>query len=662
MTEKRFWPQLRVALWAVALVAVCQILIETVAIATRYRSFIISPHEFGRNQMYDFSVKLFVLLPRAAEWLQGGTLDRFVSDGFGAKLVLPVGLVVPNLVIGSALALLVAAGCAALRRSPSITRALWALVALGAVVHVTSYLVAVHVPKAWTVRTLLRNSGRVFLFDGTWIAVLTLAAAAALAAVIVPLPRVRRGVLGVAATAAIAAILMVVPVRPASSAPTAGGIPAAATTSAVHVDNLVLISIDSLRADRLGCYGQRHDTSPNIDRLAREGVRFANVTSTTSWTLPSHMSLLTGRYVLSHGVITQTDGLSPRVPTLAEAVRAAGLTTGGVVATLFLQPRYGFGRGFDYYDDSNVARTWYDELTAETAPGVTRQAINWLRQQQNRRFFLFLHFWDVHYDYIPPPPYDQMFDPGYRGSVDGRNFMHNPAVKRGMPERDLQHLLALYDGEIRWVDDHIGTVMATLSEMGVADRTAVIVTGDHGDEFFEHGGKGHQRTLYREVVQVPLVMRIPGVAAGQVVQMPVSLVDVMPTVLELVGARAPAGLEGVSLVPELAGHAGDARRSVYGWLCNPQRTTDCEAMEHSGVDTLLHLFQPARVELYAAADVAERVNLAHGAGWPRHERLAALADQLNAQWHAFRGIAGRSGQVNLDRATQERLRALGYAD
>jgi hypothetical protein len=658
-----FKTHLRAAFTAALLLGLCQIVIETLVIAVRFRHFIVSPHEFGRTQMYDYCVKLFALLPQTAHWLDGGALDRFLSDGFNAKLGLAAGLVVPNLVAGGVLVLLIAAAGALLRRPSSVVGSLSTLVVLGMAVHGLSFLLAVHIPHSWRIRTVLRNSARMFLFDGTWIAVCVLAAAAVVAVLIAR----RRSSMSWAALVVVAAggiaIAALLPHRPASSAPTAVGMHRDTTGTPLRVANVVLISIDSLRADRLGCYGEAHDTSPTIDRLAREGVRFANATSPTSWTLPSHMSMLTGRYLLSHGVISETDRLNQSVPTLAEALRASGLATGGVVSTLFLHPRYGFARGFDYYDDSSISGiTNFDLLRAEPAPEVTRLAINWLRQQQNRRFFLFLHFWDVHMDYIPPSPYDQMFDPGYRGSIDGSNFRYNPAVNPRMAQRDLDHVLALYDGEIRWVDDHIAKVLAALDEMGVGDRTAVIVTADHGDEFFEHGGKGHGRTLYREVVHVPLIMRIPGVTPGKVVRMPVSLVDIMPTVLDLVGARAPVGLQGVSLVPELTGADGDMRRTVYAWLCNPSTRIDCEAMEHSGIDTLIDILQSPRIELYAADDVVQRTNLARAAGWPRHQRLMALTDELNAHWEAFRSGGGRLGGVQIDKATMERLRALGYAD
>ena len=665
MAATSFKAHLRAAFTAALLLGLCQIVIETLLIAARFQHFIVSPHEFGRTQMYDYCVKLFVLLPGSARWMHEGALDRFLPDGFTAKLIVGGGLLVPNLVVGGVLAPLLGWVRSRWGRPASVSAALWILLAVASTVHLVSYVVAVHVPKAWTVRVLVRNSAWVFLRDGTWIALAALALAGFGAAVMARLrPGPRWAVSAGTVAAAAAAVFALVPTESASSAASVPE-PAGAHESGrpPQVDNVVLISIDSLRADHLGCYGHARETSPAIDQVAGEGVRFANAMSATSWTLPSHISLLTGRYLLSHGVMSSTDELPPGVPTLAEMLQRAGLSTGGVVSTLWLQPQYGFKRGFDYYDDSSVeGKAWYEELTLEPAPKVTSCALDWLRQQRGRRFFLFVHFWDVHYDYSPPAPYDKMFDLDYKGSVTAANFMHSKAIRRGMPQRDLEHVLALYDGEIRWVDDHVAKILAALEEMGVSGRTAVIVTADHGDEFFEHGGKGHQRTLYREVVHVPLIMRVPGITGGRVVQDPVSLVDVMPTVLDLTRAATPPGVDGRSLVPALVSGAAGDRGAVYGWLCNPERKTDCEAMQESPADTLIHVFQPPRVELYSAKDLSQRTNLARGPQWGRHERLTGLSETLNSHWKVYRGLAGRRGNVKIDQATKERLRALGYAD
>jgi arylsulfatase A-like enzyme len=664
--------QLRVALGAALLLALCQIVVETVIIGVRAHRFVLSPQLFFGAQMYDFCLKVFLLLPGAASWLRSSVLDRFVPAGFAAKLALSGALVVPNLLVGGLFGGLVGVVRHALGRPARLLSALWTLAAVGLVVHVASFATEVYIPKTWNAQILVRQVGRVFIWEGTYLALIAFAVAVGAAALLARLQPRLRWVTALGAATAMGVGLLLAPVTPASSDTgiVGKGRPQQAVAHA-PVRNVILISIDSLRADRLGCYGNQHNTSPAIDRLAQQGVRFAKAMSTTSWTLPAHMSMLTGRDVLSHGVIADTDQLPDSVPTLAETLRQAGVATGGVASTPLLGRRYGFSRGFGYYDESIPLSPKFDILRDEPAPATTDLAIKWLRESAGGRFFLFVHYWDVHYDYVPPAPYDTLFDPDYKGSITGVNFFENKAVRRGMPKRDLEHVLALYDGEIRWVDEHVAKLLSVVEELGIGDQTAIIVTADHGDEFFEHGFKGHGRTLYREVVQVPLIMRVPGMKGGAVVETPVSLVDIAPTVLTIMGVGEPAGIDGLDMLPVMASNEPQDRREVQAWLCGLARIGaarqharhwgNCQAMQDSSVGTLIHLFQPLRLEFYAASDAKQRQNLAASSKWPRDEQMALLSGHLNARWGELRR-AGKQGQLAMDKATRERLRALGYVD
>ncbi len=656
--------QVRAALGAALLLALFQMIAETALIAAILHRFIVSPYLFFQTQMYDFCVKLFLLLPGAAEWIRGGALDRFLAPGIYSKLGLLGALAIPNVVIASCVGLVIAGARFALRRPARLWTALWLVAVFGVLVHLASFAAAVHMPKSWSVAVLARNLGRVAIWDGAYIAFAALGlGAAAAAALSLSQSSVRWAVSLSGVSLAAAALLLTTSASTASNGNGnlryAGGRVAGRLAP---VDNVILISIDSLRADRVGCYGNTHDTTPTLDRLARQGVRFADATSTTSWTLPSHASMLTGRYLMSHGIYADADRLPPSVPTLAEGMKAAGLTTGGIVSMLFLGSQYGFARGFDSYDDRTIpAKNEYDAVHDEPAPKVVALANKWLQQHGDHRFFLFLHFWDVHYDYVPPPPYDTMFDPDYSGSITGVNFLQNDKVRRGMPKRDLEHLLALYDGEIRWVDDHIAQIVAQVDALGLSDRTAIIVTADHGDEFFEHGNKGHRRTLYREVVHVPLIMKIPGVAPGSVIDKPVSLADLMPTILEMAGAETPPGVDGVSLVPAILGaHLADHAR-VYSELCR-KHDAECRTLQYSPDGALVHHFEPSRIEFYGPGDPAEKHNLARGSEWPHEKQLAYLGEWLNEHWLVFRGLENERGSIEMDKATQDRLRALGYGD
>ncbi len=322
-----------------------------------------------------------------------------------------------------------------------------------------------------------------------------------------------------------------------------------------------------LRPDHLGCYGYARETSPNIDRLAANGVLFENAFSSTSWTLPAHAALFTGLADSVHGCTDTNMRLDERLVTMAERFRAAGYATAGFFSGPYLHPVFGLGQGFDVYEDC----TSYPKLSARyakengtvdgmkiwtashndiTSPRVYKAVRHWLRSNERTPFFLFIHLWDVHYDFMPPPPYNRMFDPDYDGTITSRDFLNNPAINKNMPRRDLEHLIALYDGEIAWTDEHIGKIMSELSDLGLTDSTVVVLLSDHGTEFFEHGLKGHRETLYDEVIHIPLIIRWPQrLPTGARLEPQVRIVDVLPTVLELAGLEAPQKIMGQSLLP-----------------------------------------------------------------------------------------------------------------
>jgi len=328
--------------------------------------------------------------------------------------------------------------------------------------------------------------------------------------------------------------------------------PAARPLPIAGAPNIVLISIDSLRADHLHAYGYGRNTSPNLDRLASEGALFETTMSPTSWTLPAHMTLLTSLPPEKHGVISERFRLSHSIDTLPQRLQRAGYHTAGIVSATYLDGAFGFSRGFDEYDDYSLIHNAGERSRRDvTSPQLTRQAIDWLRRNAaasaHRPFFLFLHMFDVHYDYNPPEPFAHMFDPVYGGAASGEIG----SMRRSMPKRDVQHVIALYDGEIAFVDAHIGNILTALRLLGLDRNTIVVVTADHGEEFFDHGQAGHFKTLYDEVLHVPLIVRYPGrVPAGIHIAGQVRLMDIGPTLLDLAGLRvqrAPSSYEAMSL-------------------------------------------------------------------------------------------------------------------
>ena len=330
--------------------------------------------------------------------------------------------------------------------------------------------------------------------------------------------------------------------------------------------NVLLISIDMLRADHVSAYGYARPTTPAIDRLAREGTLFEEHISSSSWTLPGHASIFTSLPDGVHGATDTDRALGPGVVTLAERFQGAGYETAGFFAGPYLHPTFGFGQGFERYEncasyaeelDEQATSKWSmdpkvmrDSHADVTNPSVLERFTRWFQRRSERPFFAFVHLWDVHFDFVPPPPWNTRFDPEYTGPVDGRGFWFDERIAPDMPARDLEHLIALYDGEIGWTDLHVGRMCALLAEQGLLDGTIVVVTSDHGTEFFEHGRKGHRQSLYDEVLHVPFVLRYPKhVPAGARVRMQTRSIDVGPTLLELAGLPAPADLLGRSLAP-----------------------------------------------------------------------------------------------------------------
>jgi arylsulfatase A-like enzyme len=295
--------------------------------------------------------------------------------------------------------------------------------------------------------------------------------------------------------------------------------------------NLLLITVDTLRADHLSTYGHERPTSPRIDALALSGVVFEDAQAHASWTLPAMASLMTSHVSTTHGCWTMEDRLDDSYPTLAELLSDAGWTTAGVPSHTFIGSRYGFAQGFDDFDEELVKEQEALSHRAITSDKVSDKGIAWLNQHagSDRPFFLWLHYFDPHERYL----------------------RHEEFTRRvATPSRKE---VSLYDGEIAFTDHHIGRVLDTLDALGITDRTLVVLTADHGEEFGDHGGVSHGDTLFTEVVRVPLILRVPGVAPARVAGT-VRIIDVLPTVLELLDVPVPV-VAGASLAPALAGES-----------------------------------------------------------------------------------------------------------
>ena len=311
---------------------------------------------------------------------------------------------------------------------------------------------------------------------------------------------------------------------------------------------MLLVSVDTTRADHLGCYGYAHVKTPNIDRLAAEGVLFEQCISSSPLTLPSHCTMFTGVYPFVHGA--RDNGffkLAPENVTLAEQFQKAGYATHAQTAAHVLDAKYGLDQGFDSYTDvattqaavAGVANSPPLDLPhlghaqVRRADEITRAGIKLLEENRARKFFIFLHYFDPHFPYDAPEPY---------------------ASQSAEP----------YDGEIAFFDHEFGKLMGALQELELADKTLVILTSDHGESLGEHGEKTHAIFVYDATQRVPLIFwcpqRIPG---GVTVSSQVRLLDLTPTIVDFVGLESPQPIQGKSLLPLLAGGPAE-QRPCYG--------------------------------------------------------------------------------------------------
>ncbi len=327
--------------------------------------------------------------------------------------------------------------------------------------------------------------------------------------------------------------------------------------------NVLLISVDTLRPDHLGMYGYERPTSPFLDGLAARGVRFENAFAQASWTLPSHMSLMTSAYPQTHGVEVATAALPAEIPLLAESFAKAGYSTSAFVSWVYLKAEYGFGRGFDTYVELLPPPELQDSSTiySITAGAFANQVSEQLRAHPPEGpAFLFLHLFDPHMSYAPPLETARLFDPELKDVWPGayenlQRFItgiHEDAPS--IPPQELAQARALYDGEIRHVDDSLQRLLQNLVEIGFLTGNSIIAfTSDHGEEFDDHGSmEGHQWTLYDEVVRVPLFLLLPGGAhSGEVESRVVQSIDIAPTLLDAAGIEIPQSFEGHSLLPLL---------------------------------------------------------------------------------------------------------------
>lgn len=400
--------------------------------------------------------------------------------------------------------------------------------------------------------------------------------------------------------------------------------------------NVLLITIDTLRADHLSCYNPKTPPTPNMDQLASRGMRFDQAVVQVPLTAPSHASILTGTYPQIHK-LRDMGGfvLDGTLPTLATILRDAGFDSAAFVGAAVLHHYYGLGRGFNRYVDDMTAGADSEKLPGIVAEirgeVVTRRALEWLDGHvsqdgaPSRNFFLWVHYYDPHFPYDPPEP--------YRSRYAGNR----------------------YAGEVVYTDSQVGALIEALSKHGLQDRTLIVLLSDHGESLGEHGEYTHGVFLYDSTMRIPLIVAGPGIPSGRVVEQQVRSIDLLPTILEFIGLTVPQQVQGVSLVPAML--EGRVVRSQYSYMETLYPKTSHGWSELRGIRTdTWKLIVAPKPELYwLSTDPLEKNNVV--------QRFPADADRLQKQVWEVAGPPSSLGELKTEPVNAERrreLEALGY--
>src|SRR5450755_4050486 len=395
--------------------------------------------------------------------------------------------------------------------------------------------------------------------------------------------------------------------------------------------NVVVITIDTLRADHLGCYGDKAIRTPNIDALASKGARFERAYTPVPVTLPAHTVIFTGTYPMHSGMHDFSGNkLNPGQDTLASVLKQHGYVTGAVIGSAVLDSRFGLNQGFDfYYDHFDFNRLQESNLEEMERPGnvVADVALDWLRKNRNNKFFLWMHLYDPHYPYRPPAPYSD-------------EYKEHP-----------------YDGEIAFADAQVGRLVTFLKANGLYRNTILVLSGDHGESLGEHGEQHHGFFVYNATLHVPVIIRLPGNSTPRVVPDLVSLADLMPTVLQALKFDVPSQVQGFNLLPLMGVKRQEEARSLYAETYLPRLHFNWSELRAVETDKY-HFIDAPKPELYdLSKDPGETQNL--------YAQKAAVSDELRARLTAlvsqFTAGPELAQKTGLDPALMERLKSLGYA-
>jgi len=421
---------------------------------------------------------------------------------------------------------------------------------------------------------------------------------------------------------------------------------------------VILVSIDTLRTDHLGCYGYDKAKTPVLDNLAGEGIVFEQAVSLSPWTLASHVTMLSGQNPIAHGVTSIKLSIPQRTYLVQELYANAGYSTGAAVTNFLLSPDYGFDQGFDSY-------TYLPEKRGEWAAAAARKFID---DNFDEPFFYFLHLYDPHYPYEAPLFYKDLFWKNRSMPLDfPESFPEFARQHLEMSPEQLEYVIANYDAEIAYSDQVVGQVITELKRLDLYDEALIVITSDHGEEFLDHGFLGHSVTLYEEVLHVPLIVKLPqGRHAGLRVQGQVRVSDIPVFLAARAGLEFPGAHEGIDFSPMLSDSEIDETGPALGFtdLFGPARySRRSEAWKWISESSFTYgqyeMTSEERI-FNLAQDPGEQINLAGS----MPDRAAELAAEAVAEIEAVKLMASRMGTPDslsgIDPATSERLKSLGY--
>lgn len=425
--------------------------------------------------------------------------------------------------------------------------------------------------------------------------------------------------------------------------------------------NILLILFDSLRADHTAPYGSTEVRTPGVQALADAGVTFARARSSASWTRPAVAGMLTSLTPPSHGVLGYEDKLPASTPYLPEILRDAGYHTAAVVNNAMVSQAFGFARGFEEAIELFAMR---DAPKRGAGPGAQAARV-WARfiapaveRAGDRPFFVYLHELDPHSPYDPPKPFGTFYDFGYEGEAQStleglRRFRRHPEE---VTSEDVRHLQAQYRGEITYMDRYLAGILGALDAAGLADTTVVVFVSDHGEEFWEHRSVGHGHAVYEELLRVPFLMRLDGVLpAGRRVETDVGLVDLAPTLLDLVGLEIPERMQGQSLLPDVDAKGAPTARPHFAYAAAPSSESVSfgrwKLIRDAGEE-------PSRFALFdLERDPREQSDVAG-----EHPVVAGTLAQMLRGQRGAAGASEKAGAGELPEEVLENLRALGYTE